>query len=110
MRLSQTVCQLQVHRLRGFSEIFSQVLGVLMLHGDPLLSRKSEYSVSLIIHLVQRLPSAEQGGGSGEDEGGGECCKSLLRLLHSPRRLARGSSNPDPAKIFHEIMIYWFSF
>jgi len=56
-----------------------------MLHGDPLLSRKSEYSVSLIIHLVQRLPSAEQGGGSGEDEGGGECCKSLLRLLHSPQ-------------------------
>ena len=99
------MCQLQVHRFRGFSEIFSQVLGVLMLHGDPLLSRKSEYSVSLIIHLVQRLPSAEQGGGSGEAEGGGECCKSLLKLPRSPRRLVRGSSNPGPGKVFHEIMI-----
>ena len=76
-----------------------------MLHGAPLLNRKPKYSVSLIIHLVQRLPSAEQGGGSGETEGGGECCKSLLRLLHSPRRLARGSSNPGPGKVFHEIMI-----
>ena len=104
------MCQLQVHRFRGFSEIFSQVLGALMLQGDPLLNRKSKYSASLIIHLVQRLPSAEQGGGSGEAEGGGECCKSLLRLLRSPRRLARGSSNPGPGKIFHEIMMYWLSF